>query len=229
VRVIAGTARGRPLSAPPGSQVRPTADRVREALFSALSGELEGAEVLDLFAGSGALGIEALSRGAASATFVEQDPRALAAIAANLDRAGVGARARVVRADALTWDGRSAGAPWRPRGRGPSRPRAAERGRIPGSGGPPPPPAAYDLALADPPYAMQLGQVMAALRRLATDGVLAPGAHVVVERDRRDPHLEEQHEGPLTLERDRVYGDTVLRWLRVESPGPARPAPEAGE
>jgi 16S rRNA (guanine966-N2)-methyltransferase len=84
VRVIAGRFGGRRLQAPPGTRTRPTGDRVREALFSVL-GPLEGLDVLDLFAGSGALGIEALSRGAARATFVEQAAPAVRTIRANLD------------------------------------------------------------------------------------------------------------------------------------------------
>jgi 16S rRNA (guanine966-N2)-methyltransferase len=83
VRVIAGRFGGRRLSAPRGARTRPTADRVREALFSVL-GDLEGARVLDLFAGSGALGIEALSRGAAEATFVDTAPAALRMLRDNL-------------------------------------------------------------------------------------------------------------------------------------------------
>ena len=103
VRVVAGIARGRRLDAPPGSATRPTADRVREATFNALGslGALEGATVLDLFAGSGALGIEALSRGAVAATFVDDDPKALAVVRRNLDATGLAARATVVRGDAL--------------------------------------------------------------------------------------------------------------------------------
>jgi 16S rRNA (guanine966-N2)-methyltransferase len=91
VRVVSGTARGRRLEAPAGSSTRPTADRVREATFNALGslGVVEDGVVLDLFAGSGALGIEALSRGAASVTFVDDDGRALATVRANLD-AGAG-------------------------------------------------------------------------------------------------------------------------------------------
>lgn len=82
MRVVAGEWRGRRLKAPPG--VRPTADRVKEALFSILGDRVAGARVLDLFAGSGALGIEALSRGAAHGTFVEQDPAVLAVLRTNL-------------------------------------------------------------------------------------------------------------------------------------------------
>jgi 16S rRNA (guanine966-N2)-methyltransferase len=102
VRIVAGSAGGRRLTVPPGVTTRPTADRVREATFNALGslGVVEGATVLDLFAGSGAMGIEALSRGAASTTFVDKDPRALAAVRANLEVTGLADRATVVRADA---------------------------------------------------------------------------------------------------------------------------------
>jgi len=98
VRIIAGRFGGRRLSAPPGRATRPTSDRVREALFSIL-GPLDGARVLDLYAGTGALGIEALSRGAASAVFVERDARVVAGLRGNLE--ALGAEADVRRADAL--------------------------------------------------------------------------------------------------------------------------------
>jgi 16S rRNA (guanine966-N2)-methyltransferase len=90
---------------PPGVTTRPTADRVREATFNALGslGVVEGATVLDLFAGSGAMGIEALSRGATAATFVDHDPRAVAAVRANLEATGLADRATVVRADAARY------------------------------------------------------------------------------------------------------------------------------
>jgi 16S rRNA (guanine966-N2)-methyltransferase len=95
VRIVAGEHRGRRISAPPGRETRPTSDRVREAVFS-LIGPVEGLEVLDLFAGSGALGLEALSRGAASATLVERSPRAARVIRANAAALGVEDRVRVV-------------------------------------------------------------------------------------------------------------------------------------
>ena len=98
MRVIAGAFKGRTLQAPRGQRTRPTADRVREAVFSML-GPLDGLRVLDLFAGSGALAIEALSRGAASAVLVERDPRAVAAIERNLE--AVGAAAAVHRREVL--------------------------------------------------------------------------------------------------------------------------------
>lgn len=90
-RVISGTARGRRLQVPAGLTTRPTADRAREGLFSSLLSllELEDARVLDLYAGSGALGLEALSRGAGSATFVESDPDAVAVLRANVDHLGL--------------------------------------------------------------------------------------------------------------------------------------------
>jgi 16S rRNA (guanine(966)-N(2))-methyltransferase RsmD len=94
---VAGALRGRRITAPPGRETRPTSDRVREALFAIL-GDLAGLRVLDLFAGSGALGIEALSRGAASAVFVERAPRVAEVVRGNL--AALGLEARVVRADA---------------------------------------------------------------------------------------------------------------------------------
>jgi 16S rRNA (guanine966-N2)-methyltransferase len=103
VRVIAGAFGGRRLQAPRGSETRPTSDRVREALFSVLGDEVAGARVLDLFAGSGALGIEALSRGAAEATFVDSAPAAVRAIKANLDALGI--RGEVRRSDALAFLG----------------------------------------------------------------------------------------------------------------------------
>lgn len=104
MRIIAGQFRGRPLQAPPGQSTRPTADRVREALFSMLAsrlGSLEGLRVADLYAGSGALGLEALSRGAAHATFVENDPKAQAAIKANAAKLGVSDKLRILGGSAL--------------------------------------------------------------------------------------------------------------------------------
>jgi 16S rRNA (guanine966-N2)-methyltransferase len=121
MRVVAGEFRGRRIALPKGAPTRPTADRVREALFSMLA-DVSGARVVDLFAGSGALGIEALSRGAAAATFVENDARAVATIRANLESLGL--EPSVVRRDALGFLGSYAG-----------------------TGGPP-----FDLVFCDPPY-----------------------------------------------------------------------------
>lgn len=99
VRVIAGSARGIVLNTPRGHSIRPTLDRVREALFSILMPRLPGARFLDLFAGTGANGIEALSRGASSAVFVDQDPSALDLVAENLKRTRLAEHARLVRAE----------------------------------------------------------------------------------------------------------------------------------
>jgi 16S rRNA (guanine966-N2)-methyltransferase len=99
MRIIAGSHRGHTIHAPKGLDTRPTADRVRESVFN-LVGPLEGADVLDLYAGSGALGLEALSRGASRAVFVERDADAAAAIERNLDKLGL--RGTVVRQDAVT-------------------------------------------------------------------------------------------------------------------------------
>jgi 16S rRNA (guanine966-N2)-methyltransferase len=101
-RVIAGTARGARLTAP-GPGTRPLTDRVKQTLFGILEPDLDGARVLDLFAGSGAGAIEALSRGAASAVLVERDARAARVIGENLRRAGVEDRATIVRRDAIAW------------------------------------------------------------------------------------------------------------------------------
>ena len=105
MRIIAGEWRGRKLAAPKGDATRPTADRTRETLFSMLVsrlGSFEGLMVLDLFAGSGALGLEALSRGAASCLFVEQDADAVKAIRANIDALGARDRATVQTASVMT-------------------------------------------------------------------------------------------------------------------------------
>lgn len=104
MRIIAGEWRGRTIEAPPGRATRPTADRVRETLFSMLAsrlGSFEDLAVADLFAGSGALGLEALSRGAASASFVENDPKAAAAIRRNAERLAAGERVRILGGSAL--------------------------------------------------------------------------------------------------------------------------------
>ncbi|HEY8339103.1 MAG TPA: 16S rRNA (guanine(966)-N(2))-methyltransferase RsmD [Egibacteraceae bacterium] len=187
--MIAGSARGRRLKVPRGRDTRPTSDRVREALFSALADAVPGATVLDCYAGSGALAIEALSRGAAAAVLVEADPRAAAVAAENLARAGVAERATVVRDD------------------------VARFCRAP-RGGP------FDLVFVDAPYAVPLDTLHDQLRDLAAAGGLAPGATVVVERDRRDPALADPVAAPppLAHERARTYGDTVLVYYRVEEP-----------
>jgi 16S rRNA (guanine966-N2)-methyltransferase len=107
MRVVAGELRGRRLVAPAGETTRPTTDKVRQAVFNSLEsmGIVDGAEVLDLFAGSGAMGIEALSRGAAHCTFVERERSAVAALRENIARLGLAGRTTVVVADVWSWPG----------------------------------------------------------------------------------------------------------------------------
>ena len=178
MRVIAGRFGGRRLAAPPGRGTRPTSDRVREALFSILGagGAVSDAVVLDLYAGSGALGLEALSRGAARAVFVERDPRALRALLANVEALGLAREeAEVRRTDVLA---------------------ALKDARSQDEN--------YSLVLADPPYreAAELGESLSE----ALAPVLAPGARIVTESDRRHPIVLTQ---PLIDERR--YGDTLIR------------------
>src|SRR4051812_15557222 len=101
MRIVAGTLKGRRIEAPTWEGLRPTSDKLRETLFNILAPRIEGARVLDGFAGTGAVGIEALSRGAAHVTFVEKDPRAIALIEANLATCGVSAGYNVRRGDVL--------------------------------------------------------------------------------------------------------------------------------
>jgi 16S rRNA (guanine966-N2)-methyltransferase len=160
VRVIAGSARGRRLVVPGGESVRPTKDIAREAMFSALDarGALEGAAVLDLYAGTGALAIEALSRGAAEAVIVERDRVALDAIRINIEVLSDDEPIDVV---------------------------ARDVGRFVSAG--PPAQAPFDLVFVDPPYRTADEDVTELLAVLAAPGWLAAGAIVSVERPRRSP------------------------------------------
>ncbi len=101
MRIIAGSLKGRRLVAPRGATVRPTSDSLRETLFNVIGPSLDGARVLDAFAGTGALGLEAISRGASHVTFVERDARALAALAENIAKCGVTDACAIIRADFL--------------------------------------------------------------------------------------------------------------------------------
>jgi 16S rRNA (guanine966-N2)-methyltransferase len=179
--VIAGEAGGLRLVTPKGTNTRPTADRVKEALFSALGpGRLVGASVLDAYAGSGALGIEALSRGAASAVLVDRDAQAVDAIRTNLMHTHMGARARVQQRDVEVFL------------------------RTP----PPTPEAPFDLVLLDPPYDQPPGELAAALRALAVPGWLHSAGIVVVERAGTAGAPELPPSWVVTWER--VYGDTLV-------------------
>ena len=162
-RVIAGKAGGRRLRVPPGNGTRPTSDRAREGLFASLVsefGDLSHLRVLDLYAGSGAVGLEALSRGAASVLLVESDARAAAVIKANIGAVDLpGAALAADRVERLL-----------------GRPPDSDDGR-------------YDLAFADPPYTVPGEAVAQVLTQLAT-GWLAEGALVVVERATRSGPLD---------------------------------------
>jgi 16S rRNA (guanine966-N2)-methyltransferase len=151
LRVIAGVAKGRRLVAPK-SGTRPTTDRIKEALFASLGPSVVDATVLDLFAGSGALAIEALSRGATRAVFVDRDRAAEEAIRANLDATGFGARARVRRSSVAAF----------------LTTAIAE--------------APFDLVLIDPPYDAPGPEVSGVLDALAKGALVVPGGIVVVER-----------------------------------------------
>jgi 16S rRNA (guanine966-N2)-methyltransferase len=157
MRIIAGEHRGARIFAPPGRETRPTSDRVRENVFNIIAPWVEGARVLDLYAGSGAMGLEALSRGAAAAVFVEKDQGAAAVIDANLRASGLaGPAATVIRWDVVRW--------------------LAE----------PNVDAAFDLVLVDPPYAETelLTRVLEILGGPAAP--LAPDARVVAKHFWRD-------------------------------------------
>lgn len=160
MRVIAGSARGRKLRSIEDHGIRPTTDRLKESLFSTLGPGIEGKRVLDLYAGSGGLGIEALSRGAEAATFVESNASAASMIEANLASTGLKDRGEVVRQKAERFAGGSRFGGRRP----------------------------YDLVLADPPY--DEGIPRSVLEKLSQSGQLAPGAMVVVEVSSRLENLE---------------------------------------
>ncbi len=183
-RVIAGSAKGIRLRAP-GPGTRPIADRVKQTLFAILEPELDGAHVLDLFAGSGAGGIEALSRGAASAVFVEKDQGAAAVIDANLRAASLaGPAATVVRWDVVRWLTEA-------------NPETSQ---------------AFDLVLVDPPYAETelLGRVLDLLG--GPTAPLAADARVVAKHFWRDRPPDRV--GMLAAERDRRFGETALTFYR---------------
>jgi 16S rRNA (guanine966-N2)-methyltransferase len=186
MRIIAGTWRGRRLATPEGAAVRPTSDRVREALFGILAhapawrrpeGPLPvDAVVLDAFAGTGAAGIEALSRGARAAIFLEQDRKAAALIRRNLTQLGAEQRGEVLERDA-------------------TRPGRASR--------------AADLILLDPPY--RSGLAAPALEALAEGGWLAPDAVAIVETEDREAFAAPS--GFETVD-SRRYGRAALHFLR---------------
>ncbi len=183
-RVIAGEAGGRRLAVPGGRDTRPTSDRAREGLFSTISsivGSLAGARVLDLYAGSGAVGLEALSRGAGHVLLVESGARAGRVIRENIQALGLpGAEVIVDRVERVL-------------ARGPEAPGADGR---------------YDVVFADPPYALPGEQVSAMLSALADRAWLAPGALVIVERATRSGPV--RWPAGYAPERARRYGEATF-------------------
>ena len=187
-RIIAGAHGGRRLAAPAGTQTRPTSDRVREAFFSSLGTmtELADARFADLYAGSGAVGLEALSRGAAYVLLVESDPRAARIIRDNIVALRAGTAARLVTGKVAAV---LAGAP---------------------DGGP------YDVVFADPPYSLSDDEVAGVQQALLAGGWLAPDAVVVFERSTRTAVAGAPLSwvDGITAERSRRYGETTLWYGR---------------
>lgn len=183
MRVIAGEWRGRTLFSPGGS-VRPTLDRVRQILFDILGAEIVGARALDLYAGSGALGIEALSRGAEQVVFVESDARVRRTLERNLGAVQAEERARVL-----------------------GRPVLSAIRDLLATG------VAFDWILADPPYGSPDVEKLLDWLGGPGGGLLSGRGGVVVETGRADPVPERA--GRLRLRRERIVGDTVLRFFRV--------------
>jgi 16S rRNA (guanine966-N2)-methyltransferase len=210
-RVIAGEAGGRRLAVPDGRDTRPTSDRAREGLFStivSMLGSLAGARVLDLYAGSGAVGLEALSRGADHVLLVEQGSRATRVIRENIE--AIGLPGAVLAADRVE--------------------RVLARGPAPAGGQDSPAPAGdqdrpeggrYDVVFADPPYALADTAVSQVLSLLADRGWLAPSALVIVERATRS--------GPVSWpdgfvpDRTRRYGEATF-WYGLGPKTPRSPA-----
>ena len=193
MRIIAGSLRSRTLEAPPGLATRPTSDRLRETLFNVLAPRIQGASFLDLYAGSGAVGMEALSRGARAVTFVERAPAALSVLRANLAKLGIATGFRIQPGSVGAYLRRQEA------GQKPAR----EAGRKPA------PPTAFALVFLDPPY--DAAQEYAATLNLlgaSQAGLLAPGALVIAEH-RRKERLEERY-GRLERTRLLEQGDASL-------------------
>lgn len=188
-RIIAGLARGRRLAVPRGRVTRPTSDRAREALFSTVDGlaRLQQGHVLDLYAGSGALGLEALSRGASHAFFVEADKRVARTLRDNIDSVDLaGATALVSTVQRLA---------------------LAQPAHILGTQSP------YDIVFADPPYLLPAAELRAVLTGLHRSGWFAEQAVLVIERSARDdPWVWPT---PLRPIRDRCYGQVWLWYGRA--------------
>lgn len=190
MRVVGGTLRGRRLSSFKGLSIRPTSDKVREAVFNILAppGVLPGGfrKTLDLFAGTGAMAIEALSRGVGAAVLVDKDPKSTAVIRKNLELCGLSDRARVLRMDAQDAIRRLS--------------RQDER---------------FDLIFVDPPYDSTL--TLDALTGIEKEGLLGPGGVLVVETSKR-AGLSFQPVSLRQID-SRRYGDTLIYLFTAEAPG----------
>ncbi len=188
MRIVAGKHRGRRLLSPSGDSVRPSAERLREALFNIVAGHIEGARVLDLFAGTGALGLEALSRGALKATFVEKDPRTCRILQDNIAALHEEGQTRLLGADAIKALSLLQG----------------ER-------------AQFDLIVADPPYhllAPHQGQLscelILLLTRIEEGELLAAGGELFIEAPAAKEEPEPPSFGRLKWVRTRRYGGSLL-------------------
>lgn len=194
-RVIAGEAGGRRLAVPDGRETRPTSDRAREGLFAtvaSIAGPLTGARVLDLYAGSGAVGLEALSRGAGHVLLVESGARAANVIRRNIEAIGLpGAAVLTDRVERVL-------------ARGPDQ--------APGGG-------RYDMVFADPPYALADAEVSRVLSLLTAQAWLAPGALVIVERATRSEPVG--WPDGFEPDRARRYGEATF-WYGLASSGTPR-------
>jgi 16S rRNA (guanine966-N2)-methyltransferase len=189
VRIIAGEFRGRRLVSPRGRSIRPTADRVREAIFNIISMHLAGARVLDLYAGTGALGLEALSRGAAGAVFIDQDAAAVRLIHENIRRCGVRDRTRVIHQPISQ----------------------ALKILAAGRGGP----ELFDMVFLDPPYGK--GLLQAVLIELTELEIVAPECRAIAEH--HDSESLPMAAGGWFKFRERKYGDTVVSLLTNAADG----------
>lgn len=198
MRIIAGSLRSRTLSAPSGLATRPTSDRLRETLFNVLAPRIDGAALLDLYAGSGAVGIEALSRGAARVEFVERAPAALGVLRANLQALRIDAGFRIHSTSVGTWLRRTkAGA-----GAKDAAANSADS-------------TAFDIVFLDPPYdAAQEYESTLGLLASSASAKLAPGALVIAEHRRNQP-LDDRY-GRLVRTRLLQQGDAALSFYSLE-------------
>jgi 16S rRNA (guanine966-N2)-methyltransferase len=187
MRIIAGDLKGRRLKAPEWEGLRPTSDKLRETLFNVLGPSIVGARVLDGYAGTGAIGIEALSRGAAHVTFVDNDRRAVALIESNLRHCGVANdRYAIIPTDFTSFAGDAEGV----------APKLAERAKA-------------DIMVLDPPYgsaALQAALTVAA-------AMASNGTRVIIEHAKRDPAPAQA--GLLVLTRELISGDSALAFYTV--------------